>query len=158
MTGKQALQPGDIIISRNRGIVSRLIQWWTLSRWSHTRIMISDHVFIEAAWPRVRPGIESEIADTECIVLRPATPLSDDEQARLRQALTLTLGKRYDWRGLISFIIHRNVQRKSWYFCSELAAEAFEEINRPLLRREPHWVTPQDIYQSLELEVHPWRS
>lgn len=148
------LLAGDIVLSRNHTIGSQLIRWWTRSSWSHSKVMISDCQFIEAAWPRVRSGyIANTLGDT--LVLRHRDGV---DASRLKQFMSSQLNKRFDWRGLLAFVLRVKIQNKSWYFCSELIAEAFAEIGRPLLRRESSWVTPQDIYQSLELqEVRSWR-
>lgn len=156
---KQIWHRGDILLSRGRGLLSRLICWWTRSRFSHARAVISDRLYIEATWPCVRVGLLSDIKITKDIIrLRHKVGLTDEEAIDLCLYLVNRLGTKYDWRGFISFLIGKSIQKKSWYFCSELIAEAYASLNKPLLRREAHWVTPQDIYQSLELVEVEWYS
>jgi len=143
---------GDIIVSnRKNNLLSMLIRWWTNSHWSHVRIMLNKDKFIEATYPRVRIGGLSELTGETYRILTPRDPLSCVEQGRLHLYLRDLIGRKYDWRGVLSFVTHKNVQKKNWYFCSELAADAYASIGKPLFRREGCWITPQDIYQTLEL-------
>ena len=144
---------GDIIVStRKNNPVSMFIRWWTNSKWSHTRVMTSSVTFVEATYPRVKVGHIDEMDGEVYRVLTPLVPLSDDEKADLKFWVVSDIGKKYDWRGLVSFLLHKNIQKKSFFFCSEFVAEAYEAIKRPLLRREACWTTPGDIYSTLELK------
>lgn len=142
---------GDIIFSSGNSIISKAIRWWTVSEWSHVAVAISKDSFVEATYPKVRVGLVEELYGGKFVVLTPKVPLTFGEAERLVSYLLSKVGKRYDWRGLLSFVLRKNVHNKSYYFCSELVAEAYDHIGRPLLRRSPSWVTPQDLYQSLEL-------
>jgi hypothetical protein len=152
------LHPGDIILSTRKNAFSALIRWWTMSAWSHVRIAIGPSLFIEATWPHARLGTTAEIP-AGALVLRPTVPLSDgDIDALIERATAIVDAKpRFDWLGLISFLLRRNVGRKSWFFCSEMVAEIYAGLGRPVLRKPPNWTTPQDLYQSLEFtEVGTW--
>lgn len=143
---------GDIIVSHGTGIIGKIIQKYTHSYWSHCAVAINEKEFVEATWPVVRVGNLGELmGGDECKILTHVVPLNVLEQAVIRYELVLEVGKKYDWRGLLSFIIGSNVQNKSWYFCSELVKEKCELVQRPLLRRNPYWTTPDDIYSSLML-------
>jgi uncharacterized protein YycO len=142
---------GNAIVTSGKSIISKIIKKWTHSYWSHCMVMIGEDTFVEATWPRVRIGRISELKDTEYRIMVHVVPLSKIEATNLTAFLLDQVGKKYDWRGLISFIIGSNVQNKSWFFCSELVKEACEKANRPLLRRKSSWTTPDDVWSSLML-------
>lgn len=142
---------GDIIGTHGTGLISEAIQWYTHSKYSHIRIAISETEFIEATWPRVRKGNISELKKGYTIKT-PIYPLTADEQAELVAFLESKIGAKYDWRGLISFIIRKQVQNKVWFFCNELAEEAYIYIKRKLVGGDPAWHTPDDLMHSLFLK------
>ena len=142
---------GDIIGTHGTGLISKAIQWYTHSEYSHIRIATSDTKFTEATWPRVRKGNISELKKGYT-VKTPIAPLTIEEQTKLRLFLELQIGKKYDWRGLISFIIRKNVQNKNWYYCNELAEEAYVTIKRQLVGGKSYWHTPDDLMNSLLLK------
>lgn len=142
---------GDIIGTHGKGLISEAIQWYTHSKYSHIRIAISDTEFIEATWPKVRRGHITELKKGYT-VKTPIIPLTPEEQMNIRLFLHKKIGKKYDWRGLLSFIVRKNVSNKNWYFCNELAEEAYIAINRKLVGGEPSWHTPDDLMNSLLLE------
>jgi len=55
------------------------------------------------------------------------------------------------WQSVVNRLLHYRLFTASQPECSVLAFRAYEAIHRRLLRREDYNVTPQDIYQSLEL-------
>jgi uncharacterized protein YycO len=46
------------------------------------------------------------------------------------------VGKPYDWMALLSFIVHRDWASPKRWFCSELAAMAWDKGGSPLFRRD----------------------
>lgn len=112
---------------------------------------MSNTEFCEATWPRVRMGNISELQGVDYKVMTHVIPLNSREVYNLIDFCLSKLGKYYDWRGLLSFIFRKDIQNKSWYFCSEFGKEACEKADRPLLRRKPNWTTPDDIWSSLML-------
>jgi hypothetical protein len=149
---------GDIIFTSGRSAISRLIQWWTISKWSHVAVVInSEGDFVEATWPKVRVGNIKELYLKgnddyhEVGILR--DPLTYEESLNLHKFMLSKVGTSYDAIGLLSFVLRVRVQNKSFYFCSRLTAEGFEYISRPLIRRKPEWDTPSDIYESLMISI-----
>lgn len=132
--------------------VSRLIQWRTWSPFSHAAWVYGDGAVIEA-WK----GVGVHEADNLGSAHRPGTrvellsiQLTDSEEWDLMAFLRAQIGKRYDYRGVLGFISHRDsAQQQNAWFCSELIAAAFESIGRPLLARIPPWrVTPGMLWTS----------
>lgn len=56
--------------------------------------------------------------------------------------LDAQVGKKYDYRGVASFILRRNVGKAGAWFCSELALAAFQQAGVCLLRCPPFKASP----------------
>jgi uncharacterized protein YycO len=145
---------GDIIFVKGTSLVSRLIEWWTISKYSHVALVITDlGDFVEATWPKVRTGNVSELPGESIEIGTPVVPLTDQECEALIDSALSKLGKGYDIIGLFSFVFRIRLQNKSFYFCSEFVEEEYASIGRPLLRRKPDWTTPEDIHGSEMLRI-----
>ncbi len=143
----------SIIFEKGTTIIAKLIQWWTCSEWSHVGIVCNDSGnVVEANWPKVEVTNLKDVK-TKYIIMTPKGLTETQEFNILIYALT-KVGKKYDWRGLFSFLLKKNINNKSYYFCSELVAESFEKEGVPLVRRNPYWITPQDLYESMNLEFN----
>jgi uncharacterized protein YycO len=141
------VRTGDIIVIRTDSLTSRFIQWWTGSEWSHVGMMISETMYIHAA----KRGVKIGFLPSHSIIMESLTwikPLTVDEQDTMKRFLMSKLDSPYDWRGLLSFVLRRNVSKKSWFFCSELVVEAAAHAGRVLVDKQAYWTTPKDIYQS----------
>jgi len=145
---------GDIVFFKNKSFISKAIKWFTTSNWSHVGCMIDyNNNMIEATWPRVKISNISSYKGCEYAVLRLKQNLTDEQKIKILDFLKDKIDKRYDWRGIISFVIKSNYQNKNWFFCSELVIEAYRAAGIELLRKETQWVTPQDLFETLSLEI-----
>jgi uncharacterized protein YycO len=151
------LKVGDILLTSSTTCISRLIKWWTISRWSHVGIYVGNNFVIEATWPRVRKVTLMTFLEScdRVTVLRHSkwTTLTEDQVQQFLGFLESKIGKPYDWRGLVSFICRKSIQNKSGYFCSELVSEAFSLVGIPIERKKPAWTSPEDIHSSLILDI-----
>ncbi len=73
-------------------------------------------------------------------------------QAILRQFERRSSSFRYNLLGLFGVIIHKPIQRRCAYFCSQFAASVFERLNCPLTTKCPALATPRDLEISARLE------
>lgn len=143
-------QPGDIILSRTRNIISFLIRRETLSRWSHCRVMINSTEFIEATFPRVRIGKISELTG-KYIVMRPVVPLREAQLQILKLYLLSQIGRRYGWLSIVNMMLKYQLFTGSQPTCAMITAIAYVRAGMPLLRCDDHWIAPEDIHQSIVL-------
>lgn len=149
-------------------LVSRAIRWRTWSDSSHTAIVITEHTrsldagempaFLRRAemveaWihggVQKRRGIHvGHTPGTEIDVYAIETPFADVDAVQL--FLTLQLGKRYDYRGVLGFMSRRDgAQRHDRWFCSELVMAAVAHGGCRLLERvPPHRVSPGQLITS----------
>ena len=57
------------------------------------------------------------------------------------------IGKPYDWLGVLGIGLHRDWQEPDRWFCSEMAAWAFQQAGRPLFRPDALYrITPQHFW------------
>jgi uncharacterized protein YycO len=146
------MKAGDLVFMKGVSIISKIIMWWTNSHWSHVAIASSPNTVIEATWPRVREVnlIDSTEGDPYQ-AFTPVVPLTPDETAALLTFLRSQIGRRYNLWGLFSFILHRKVGSKTYFWCSELAAAGYQKIGRMLVRRSIRWIDPETLYGSVAI-------
>lgn len=145
-------QPGDCIVTAGNRIHQRLIKWRTCSRFNHVAIVIDEGGrLVEAVFPKARYRYASDylLAGETFTLLRPNVPLQDLTEAI--EWVKKQVGKKYDWRGILSFLLNRQVGNKSLYFCSELAYEFYLRCGVKL-SKSPRLFTPEDVYDSNALD------
>ena len=68
-----------------------------------------------------------------------------DQLSDMIQFLEEQIGKDYDYWGIFGFLVRRDVQRRSKWFCSELIAEALNRIGFDI--DETYKMSPEKLYQ-----------
>lgn len=136
--------PVQVIFSRSRSVQSALLRGFLWSTWSHCAIVEGDNV-IEAdfsAGVRVRP-LADFIADASATALVEIPAGSHEAVIAFARA---QLGKPYDWRACIGFLVRRDWHDARRWFCSELIAGAFAAAGTPLFRLDAARITPRDLF------------
>lgn len=134
---------------------SKLIRWFTRSKWSHAAIQLSDGIVYEAWKGRVRkqrsfredhtPGTKVDFFEIEIVGQKAC--LVYLEKAR---------GQRYDWMSIIRFVTRAgSLDNPEICICSELVFSALMAGGVcPLARILPHHVSPQLLGISPYLHYH----
>ena len=135
------MNPGDILLFKSEGGISRLISWGTGSRYTHVAVCVSCdmHLAIEAA---TRGGVRARDVrriNTPYDIYRIKAGYPYDLNKAI-SCLVENLNKKYDFFGviflgllkLLALILRRPLknaankwQKNNDYFCSELCYEAF---------------------------------
>lgn len=144
-----------LCLHRGRGIVSKLIEWQSRSKFSHASMLFSDGVVIESRefvgvhrLPKLvnRPG---EIIDVFEVLT------NQKQEHAIRSFAEAQVGKRYDYRSIVRFMTREpvtNWQMNNW-FCSELAFASFDAGGIRLLNTIRAWaVNPGHL--SLSTRAH----
>lgn len=133
-----------VIFSRRAQLGSLLLRTFMWSAWSHCALVDGDQV-IEAAMfhgVRARPlaDFQADASKWEIIEIPCADPAAVIAAARSR------IGEAYDWLGVLSLLLHIEMQQDVTDFCSKLVAWAFQQGGTPLFRVEAWRITPRDLY------------
>jgi uncharacterized protein YycO len=119
----------------------RAVMW---SDWSHCAIIDGNNVIEAAMIYGVR---ERPLAD----LLMDASKWSfidipaDDSDAIIAAARS-RIGRAYDWMGALALLLHIDLHREQFDFCSELVAWSFKQGGTPLFRTDAWRIMPRDIY------------
>lgn len=155
------LKKGDIILTRNKKIVSWLIRIFTWSPYSHAAIYVGENSYMEAIGCGVHARNilrETFVHKRDVVVLR--TNEYDNQQieqiidfVRFRHGMAysvfdaITSGISIIFGIKLPFKMHSNQT-----FCSQLVASAFASINEKKFNgRKCTFVRPKDIYKEKSL-------
>lgn len=126
--------------SQNK-IGSKLIQWFTWSKYSHVDFVLPDGRLLGARGDGVKIR-EPYYVDKKLICT------VDAPESVLDYALSQK-GKDYDYSALFGFILNRKIEDNSKWFCSELVAWAFRQAGVDLLNYSDEYrITPRDLLLS----------
>jgi len=154
---------GSIAFSHNaKGLLPKLIQWFTESEWNHTFIVVSDEYsdgtydIIEAGTRVVkrRMSLVSR-KDYSFVIFQPRKIVSQ----RIERAIARVekkIGNSYGWGQLFGFAfviiagwfgwkIERNPVRGG-VICSELVFEYLEAIDKTVPEKDEDTISPKDLY------------
>lgn len=133
-----------VLFCRSKRLRSWIVRAVTWSAWSHVALVDGDEA-IEAVWPAVRVVPLTQVLEHYSAHVFAALPC-DDPAAALRAART-QLGRPYDWKALVGFLLRRNWEDERAWFCSEFVAWAIARGGSPLFRTSVlRRVTPQHLW------------
>lgn len=161
-TLRAILRPGDVLLVEGHQYISMVIEYLTMSSWSHAAVFVGDipgrvepngepHVLVEV---NLGDGCVSaplsRYATFNTRVCRPVM-LTYDDQLRIVRFMVERIGLRYDMRNLFDLIryffplpLPRSWRRRAIALgsgdptraiCSSLIAEAFHAVGYPILPR-----------------------
>jgi hypothetical protein len=177
-----ALQPGDILLSAAKGIVSAGIRLITLAPVSHASLYIGDGHVVEAVGQGVRKRTLEEVLGEEAVVVAFRHPhVEPAHHDKLRLFALEKVGRSYDHIGIIlqaPFALERRlcelplvpaavrniclqgiatIQLGTYdndrFFCSQFVLESYRQAGLPLTDANPRWVSPADILHMREGDV-----
>jgi cell wall-associated NlpC family hydrolase len=178
----QALQPGDILLTSARSIMSVGIQLVTLAPVSHAAVYLGDGQIAEAVGQGVQARSLDKVLAQEAIVVAFRHPKADAATtARVREFAMQKVGTRYNQLGVVlhaPFAIERRmcelplvpsmvrefctrgvaavqmgVSSNDRFFCSQFVLEAYKQAGLPITSADPRWVSPADILHMREGDV-----
>ncbi len=168
---REELKTGDMVLFSGSGFVSRIIQMYTRSKWSHVGLVIKDEWWdmlllwesttlskIKTVHGRVRQGVAirplSEVIenyDGEVGVRQLAFPLTDSQELTISELRKEFKGRDYEqnkselFKSAYDFIGGKNEEDLSSLFCSELVAEAYQRVLFFSENKPSNEYTPADL-------------
>lgn len=139
--------PVSLLFTRNKGLVSRLVCFFTRSDFSHVDIYDPKTDTLIGAMPPVgvrEVSMKEVLHDSNKAVLVTMENIPDTKIVKYARS---KVGAAYDWPAIFGFAFRRRVDDPARYFCSELIAKSFAIAGYPMVNEEHHSKqTPDDIY------------
>ena len=150
---------GDYGVVKTNGILARLIQVGTISRWNHAFIFIGNGKIVEAN-PK---GVEvSEVSEYPLIAWNRHEELADSERNFIVAHAVNQVGKPYSFLTILIIMLRilglkflanngflHKLALKDGYICSELVAEAYATAGKSISKGAPDLCTPGDLAERL---------
>ena len=143
-----------IVGFRGKRVTSKLIKWYTRSKYNHIAIILdaSGDLFEATFKDGVAYG-KRNIKDIKEDYDIFEWPLVKADKVIVQEFLKRHLGKKYDWRMILQFVVKTQTKesRKSSesFYCSELASALGHNTSNPLFNDEDHWKkSPEDVCNS----------
>lgn len=130
-----------IALYKGTSLVSKAIKFINWSEYSHASWMTSDGGEYES-WDTVGVRYSSIFGSqhtkgTEVDLFE--IKLTKAEIDALEMFFREQMGKKYDYMGILGFLMRKDEHVHNRWFCSELIAAGFESIKKPLLRNIPSY-------------------
>ena len=137
----------SVIFSKNNGLISRIVCFFTRSDWSHVDIYDPDTDTVIGAEAGI--GVREKTLD-ELLMSSSKNMMVTFENLNSKKPLAYArskLGAGYDWMACIGFVTKAMLENPQKYFCSELISKAFAYGGYPIVLDERHIkVSPDLIY------------
>lgn len=125
---------------------SRLIKWWTNSKYSHCEIYTNGQLIGISTEQNVRIKEQPLNANKWDIF-----ELKNIKSKDVMKFFNKTKGKKYDWKGiLLSQIFNFKRDNREKYTCSEWCTELIDSKLDIIIPKRYISITPQDLYEILK--------
>ena len=141
-------------VKKDSALDSKLIAWWTNGKYDHTELIIVENnvamMYSAISYENIvrskKHYINKDIYDYVNI------KCSSNDLTIIKQFLNGIIGKKYDWLGILGFIIPFKDRENKW-FCSEVVSNALKIIGKPyMFNREPSTISPNKLAIILGLD------
>lgn len=149
-----------IVLSQTGTIFSKAIRLYTNDPYNHASISFDSSLsvmysfgrrgrynmlnsgFVEENFGR---GLFTFFPNAHCCIIE--VPVSDEEYDKMFMLVKLfclnPLGYRYNFLGVLAYIIHFNLNRDSHYFCSQFVSYILSQTS--FWNSDPHFTRPMDF-------------
>jgi uncharacterized protein YycO len=139
-----------LLFSTTKDWDSRVVRLLTWSDFSHVDLIDGDEVIgaVPGQGVVVAP-IHTRITAASAILVAQVEAPDDRVTALVRSQI----GKPYNWAAVFGIALHRDWTNKDSWFCSELLAWAFREVEHPVINPMIYLnrVTPQMLLESIAI-------
>jgi uncharacterized protein YycO len=150
------IKPADLFFTTSDSFISWSIRQRTWGRYSHVQIIVSAEPEISVVSADANGvycrGIHGDEKNKYAIMTCPG--ITESERDEIVKFCLSQVGKPYDFIGLASFLVYKELQNNNSWFCSELAYIAYKQAGIRLVRRvQQDFVSPRDLYISPILQL-----
>ncbi len=146
---------GDIINTKGKGVIGRIISAFIKSPYTHTLCYIGEGQCVESYWGGVQLKHFRDVTKREFDIFRHKTATETQLLSATRWMLT-QIGHGYDYKGLIGIglaIIGKKkinkLDEKDRYWCSELVADGYNKVGIKCDFNPNTWLTsPADFVRN----------
>jgi uncharacterized protein YycO len=153
------IRKGDVILQKGDDLGSFLIRLVTGSPYTHAAMYVGNGMMVHSTLLTgtvlvyYDTWFEFYAKKTSLDIYRPLPSLAGYLDKVIHWAIRRT-GRPYDLMGVLGFVIPAARQNSRLYFCSELVAEAWEEIaDIKLVDKPVHKIAPGDLAESPYLKL-----
>jgi uncharacterized protein YycO len=143
----------EIWFFKGKSLISRVIQFFTWSKYSHVGIKFSNNEFLEI-WPS-KEGVtlcdlnyihmthqKGTVIDIFTLDGKYINENIGELENKIYESCKKYIGSKYDFLGILGFVFRKKVHKKSKWFCSELVHHLFSEQNIRLVNTDSCKVHP----------------
>ncbi|MBL4781776.1 MAG: hypothetical protein JKX92_05995 [Porticoccaceae bacterium] len=147
---------------KGKSLTSRLIKFITRGQYSHTSIILGSGRIVEAWQGSNSVRVIRTLSDGH----KPGTPvdiysvrMSSEQERLFTEYVEAQIGKKYDYWGIVGFLLRRDLQRSENSFCSEIFAAGCEFAKVGLLNNllpsqtSPSMITRSPITKLIERRI-----
>lgn len=135
----------ELCYYHGKSFISKAIECFTWGEISHVAIRDPNEDCVWEAWQNGGvskvPSISTNHTERTQVDIY-TVDVTDEQYKNIVAYLDEQVGKPYDFRGVASFMLRRNIGKEGAWFCSELALAAFLGAGVMLLRCPPFKATP----------------
>ena len=147
------VKPLDILFIKSNHIGGKIIRWWTNSQIDHVELCLGNEKTIGS---RPKGGVQihdfSICNNSGWVILRPTININNEQKNKIIEFAKSQIDKKYDWLGILGFVLNSHVNDPKEYFCSEFVSECFVHGDIKLIpRKASSFITPELLFQSLAL-------
>ena len=149
----QLLQPGDIVLTSAKGLMSKIVRWASCGIVSHAMICVQHSSVIDSTFLGVHArNIQREIfgPSEQVFVLRLREPLSPEQLAAIVEFARSKVGTRYSVLEAVRSVAGIMSPRTQQLFCSRLVARAYASVGFNLVP-DSDYCTPEALRLSPQL-------
>src|SRR4030042_32488 len=152
MSEASMIKPADLFFTTSNSIFSQVVRQRTWGKFSHVQIIVQvveaagkriiDVISADAGGVMLRAVREHELENYEILTCPEIFP---QERNNVVKFCFQQIGKPYDFVGLGSFLLYKEMQNDSKWFCSELVYVAYKQAGIRLQRRvKQDFISPRD--------------
>jgi uncharacterized protein YycO len=158
MHDMESFQPGDIVFSKDKSLTSSIIQWRTMSQWSHVGVIVGKKK--DSGWKTIsargKGVVYERLLDwTGYIQILRVNDITEQQRENFVNFCIEQVGKQYDIWGFLDFFCMKKIQREDRWFCSELIYRGLLNSGIDIFKNKktPNFVTPGDLYENPSLKM-----